>query len=217
MSQNIVIVGAGSGVSLSIAKKFGQNGFRAILVARRKEALEEYKIELANENISAVGYVGDAGDTDSLNHAFDEIKKREGVVDVLVYNAAVFSPGMPSEIMEETLVHDFKVNVAGALIAAQKVIPDMKRRRDGTILLTGGGFALHPFASFASLSIGKAGLRSLAYTLGEELKPHGIYVGTVTIGGIVKPGTYYDPHRIADVFYGLYQSKADRELIYTQQ
>ena len=75
----------------------------------------------------------------------------------------------------------------------------------GTILLTGGGFALRPLAALTSLGIGKAALRNLAFSLAEELGPRGIRVGTVTILGSVAPCTAFDPASIAEAYWALHQ------------
>ena len=88
---------------------------------------------------------------------------------------------------------------------------------NGTILLTGGGLALHPYADLASLSIGKAGIRSLAYSLHQELSPKGIYVGTLTIKGFVQTGTYFSAENIADTFYSMYENQTETEIIFEEK
>jgi hypothetical protein len=72
-------------------------------------------------------------------------------------------------------------------------------------------------ARVASLSIGKAGIRSLAFTLNEELAPQGVFVGTVTICGYVKPGTFFDPDRIAESYWQLHERRETREIIFAEQ
>ncbi|MEL7237210.1 MAG: SDR family NAD(P)-dependent oxidoreductase, partial [Chloroflexota bacterium] len=142
-----------------------------------------------------------------------------GTADVLVYNAAVITQGTPSHLDPEELVAHFRVNVAGALAAAQACLPHKQETGSGTILLTGGGLALYPAAQFSSLSIGKAGIRSLAKSLHDELKPSNIHVATVTVGGFVKAGTYFDPDKIAEAYIALHQQPAgawDWETVYTE-
>jgi short-subunit dehydrogenase len=104
----------------------------------------------------------------------------------------------------EKLMQDFRVNVAGALVAAQQVIPHMKAQRQGTILFTGGGLALQPHPKYASIAVGKAGIRNLSFSLAAELESAGIHVATVTIAGIVRPGTALDPDRIAEEYWRLH-------------
>lgn len=136
--------------------------------------------------------------------------------DVLVYNAAHIAPGDPLSLTEQQLIEDFKVNTVGALTSAQQVIPDMVERKQGTLFFTGGGIALTPNPLYTSLSIGKAGIRSLALSMAETLAPYGIYVGQVLIADHVQQGTYYDPDRIADVYWKLYNEKNPAEYLFKE-
>lgn len=218
MSDKIcVIVGAGSGISLAVAKRFANEGFQIVLVARRADALETYMAELHQTGASGRSFVADAGDVTSLRQAFDQIRAQIGEPGVLVYNAAALVQGPPSTIDGESMVRDFKVNVVGAVVAAQQVIPSMRARRSGTILFTGGGLALNPMPQYASLALGKAALRNLVYSLGAELEPDGIHVATVTIAGFIKPGTHFAPELIAEVYWKLHRQEPglwEREIVY---
>ncbi|WP_042161698.1 SDR family NAD(P)-dependent oxidoreductase [Paenibacillus gorillae] len=212
----VVIVGAGSGVSAAVARKFGDNGFRIGLVARRESSLEEQANALKELGVEAFGITGDAGNPASIAEAFQTIREQHGEPDVLVYNAAVISSGLPSQLEEERLIDEFKVNVVGALSSVRQVVPGFVDRKEGTILITGGGFGIYPNAAYSALSIGKAGVRSFAYSLAEELKPHGVYVGTVTIGGYVAKETFYDPDVIAEKYWQLYQNRDEVEIVFSQ-
>ncbi len=217
MSKSLlVIVGAGPGVSAGIARKFGNNGFKVILIARKKESLDLQIAELQQKNIEAHGVIADAAGPDSLKAAFKQIKSVYGIPDILIYNAGANTINNPSILEREDLFNDFKVNVAGALISAQQIIPEMMERGKGTILFTGGMLAINPVASRASASISKAGLRNLSFALAEELFPYGIHVGTVTIGGVVKKGTFFDPDLIAESYWNLYINKEEKETVYKQ-
>ena len=210
------IVGAGPGVSLAVARRFGREGFRIALVARREEALAEYQAELAAAGVESFGFAADAGDARSLRRAFERITHQLGPTGVLVYNVAANAPGTPSTLDGERLVEAFRSNVVGALVASQQVIPQM-RTAGGTMLFTGGGLALNPWPQAAALAVGKAGLRNLVYSLGAELESLGIHVATVTIAGMVQPGTEFDPERIAEVYWQLHaepRGQWQREIIF---
>lgn len=217
MSKSLlVIVGAGPGVSAGIARKFGSNDFKVILLARKKESLDLQIAELQKKNIEAYGITADASVPNSLTAAFDQIKTDSGVPDVLIYNAGANTINEPSILNQKDLLNDFNVNVAGALASSQQVIPEMIERKRGTILFTGGMLALNPVASRASASISKAGLRNLTFTLADELSPYGINVGTVTIGGVVKSGTFFDPDLIAESYWELFHNNEKKEIVYKQ-
>jgi short-subunit dehydrogenase len=192
MSQKVcAIVGFGTGVSMGVARAFGKEGYNLALVARNPAKLAENARSLNVEGVIVKSFPADAGDEASVIQAFTNIRTELGDPEVLIYNAAGFAPGKPTSLTAQAIVADFQVNVAGALVA-------------GTILLTGGGLALYPAAEVASLSIGKAGIRSLAFTLAQELQESGIHVGTVTICGTVQPGTHFDPDAIAQSYLALH-------------
>ncbi len=205
MSKKIcTIVGMGPGVSMSVAKKFAQEGFTIAMIARSEEKLKNFQGELQQSGFESHPYTADAGDFESLTEAFKQIQSDLGDTEVLVYNAAVLKPGKPSVITADVMVEDFKVNVAGALHSAQRVLPAMKTKNAGMIFFTGGGLALEPYPMFASLAVGKAGIRNLTYSLAAELANTNIHVATVTISGMVKAGTKFDPDAIVQEYWRLF-------------
>lgn len=214
MSKNLIIVGAGPGVSAAVARKFGSNGYRVILVARNPLSLEVLASELRDQSIEAYTVAADASKPESITEAFQAIREQHGTPDVLLYNAAVISRATISTLDEQQLIEEFKVNVVGALSSVKEVIPAFRARKEGTILITGGGLALSPNPDYASLSIGKAGVRSLVFSLAQELKPDNIYVGTVTIGGYVAKGSAYDPDAIAQKYWELYEQRDQTEYVF---
>ncbi len=201
------IVGAGPGVSLGVARAFAAEGFTICLIARSLDKLSSVAAKLRDEGVQALPFAADAGDEHSMRAAFEQIRSAAGETEVLVYNAYAFHPGVPSALAVGDLMADFAVSVAGALAAVKAVLPAMKAAGSGTILFTGGGLALQPSAPAASLAIGKAGLRSLAFSLFEELRPSGIHAATVTICGPVQEGTHFSPDLIAREFLALHQQK----------
>ena len=215
MSRKVMlIVGAGPGISLSTAKKFGREGFIIALIARRLNALKQYEEELSSLGIEVKGFNGDVSSEDSLKNSIESVVKTYGKIDVLLYNAAAGKSGKPTDLNPNDLIRDFNISVTGALSSVKAVLPYMQ---NGTILLTGGGLALTPYPDLASLSIGKAGLRSLANSLHQELRPKGIYVGLLTIKGFVQKGTYYTAENIADTFYSMYENQQDTEIMFEEQ
>jgi short-subunit dehydrogenase len=211
------IVGTGPGISLSVAKKFAREGFTLALIARNTDSIQPFTDEFKAQGISAQAYTADASDFAALEHTLQQIHQQQGLTDVLVYNVAVVRRAAATTIKPETLVEDFATNVAGALCAANQVIPHMKMQRKGTILFTGGGVGLEPHPMFASLSVGKSGIRSLCFALAAELGTYNIHVATVTIRGLVKEGTRFDPDYIAEEYWRLYAQPRhafEREYIY---
>jgi short-subunit dehydrogenase len=91
----------------------------------------------------------------------------------------------------------------GAIVATQVAAAAMRTAGQGTILFTGGGFADHPVPALATLSLGKAALRSAATILGAELAETGVRVASITIAGAIAAGTPFDPDRIAEAYWGI--------------
>lgn len=207
----ILIVGAGPGISMNTAKKFGREGYKVALVARRMEALRKYEEELQVLGVKAKGFPGDASSEASLKTAISAAVDTFGRIDVLLYNAASGKPGKPTELTADDLVRDFKISVAGALTSVKEALPYMEQ---GSMLLTGGGLAHQPYADYASLAIGKAGIRNLAFSLQQELSAKGIYVGTLTVAGFVEEGTSFSPEHIADAFYEMNQDRTKTEVVF---
>ncbi|MBE9158497.1 SDR family NAD(P)-dependent oxidoreductase [Nodosilinea sp. LEGE 06152] len=216
MAELCVIVGMGEGNGMAIARKFASAGFAIAMVARNAEKLKSYQSTLQSENITSHYFLADAGDGAALKTALEAIQTQLGTPAVLVYNAAV--PRMESVLQTEaeTLVSDFRANVAGAIACVQAVLPAMQTEQKGTLLFTGGGFALYPDPNFVSLSLGKAGIRVLANTLHAALKDSPIKVGTVTICGTVNgDDPKYSSDAIAEQYWHLHTAdNSEYETIY---
>ncbi|WP_169729247.1 SDR family NAD(P)-dependent oxidoreductase [Solimonas soli] len=200
------IVGAGPGIGAALAEAFAGEGHDIVLLARGPSKLRELCSELSRKTGRAVAaYAADAGDEISLKQGLDAARDDFGDPAVLIYNAAAAHLETPTQISTDRLIEEFRVNVAGALVAAKEVAPAMIKAKKGTILFSGGGFAYEPAMKYASLSLGKAALRSLTYTLAQELGAHGLHVATVTVYGILQAGTRFDPARIAQTYLWLHK------------
>lgn len=212
--KTIVIVGAGKGMGNHIAEEFGRNDFRIVLMSRNQASLDSYVNEFADKGMEAYGITADAGNIDSLTNAFSQVRERFGAVDVLVYNTCILEGGKPTELSSAELMRHYQVDVASALHCALQVIPDMREKKSGTILFTGGGLALYPMPEYTCVSINKAALRALAVTLNAELGGEGIFTGVVTIMGNVAPNTHYDPGDIAKDYWKLYTERKETEIVF---
>ena len=211
MNKVCLVIGAGPGIGQAVAFAFAHEGFDIAMVARNPDKLTEACALIKKKTGREVrAYSGDAGDEKSLKSAIARVRRGLGEIEVMVYNAAVPSIGRPTTLPVEQLVEEFRVNVVGGLVVAREVSKPMKKNKRGTILFTGGSFAHEPAADYASLSLGKAALRSLTYTLAQELGGDGIHVATVTVHGFVQPGTKFDPHRIAQAYVSLHKQTKGR-------
>jgi NAD(P)-dependent dehydrogenase (short-subunit alcohol dehydrogenase family) len=200
------IVGAGPGIGQALAFAFAREGCNIAMMSRNGARLADACAEVTQKTGRAARqYSCDAGSENSLRSGLAHARRDLGDPEVLIFNAATTALARPTQIPVERLVAEFRANVAGALVCARDVAPAMIKRGRGSILFTGGGFAYEPAADYASLSLGKAALRSLAYTLAQELGAHGVHVATVTVHGFVQSGTKFDPARIAQAYVDLHR------------
>jgi NAD(P)-dependent dehydrogenase (short-subunit alcohol dehydrogenase family) len=135
-----------------------------------------------------------------------ELYRTDGAPGIVIYNAVM---GAPDQLLSSTVAHlqeAYAVDVIGAIVVAQSAAPAMRAAGFGTIIVTGGGFADHPIPALATVSLGKAALRSAATMLGVDLGPDGIRVATLTIAGQIVAGTSFDPARIAERYWEVVQT-----------
>jgi short-subunit dehydrogenase len=199
--RHLLLVGAGPGLGAAVARRFAVGGYRVTLVARSAGRLRELAGALAGTGAAVGTIVADAGDPDGLGAAMGELYAADGAPGVVVYNAVV---GAPDRLLSSSAAHlqaAYAVDVIGAVVVAQVAAPAMRAAGSGTIVVTGGGFADHPIAALATVSLGKAALRSAATMLGADLAPDGIRVATLTIAGQIAAGTSFDPERIAERYW----------------
>lgn len=214
MNKNIIIVGAGPNLSLGIAEKFAENNFSIGIISRSEEKLKTQVADFKAKGIKAEYAVADAYNALQLESAVNELVTRLGSVEVLLYNAAAMKY---KNIMDETtedLVDDYRISVANAFHCI-KILYNQLKETKGAILLTGGGLALYPNPQVGSLSLGKAGLRNLAYQLNEVLKNNNIYVGTLTVNNSISPESEtHSPKILADKFWEMYENRTEVEIQY---
>lgn len=205
MKAACLVIGAGPGIGQAVGVAFAREGYDIALASRDPARLRALAPAIEKAGAAVRLYGVDAGDEASLHRLFTDVRKDFGDPEVVIYNPAAHAVGKPTSLNTEQLAADFRVNVAGALVSVQEAAPAMKTRGRGTILLTGGGFAHEPAANYASLSLGKAALRNLTFSLAQELGAFGIHVATVTVYGFVQSGTHFDPARIADAYLRLHR------------
>src|SRR4051812_33165195 len=167
--QHVLILGAGPGLSAAIARRFGRDGFAVTLVARNEQKLAELADQLRGDGVKVDIASADASDSKGFRDALETLAERitPGVV---VYNAALIASDSILDIDEDYLLSSYAVNVVSAISAAQVFTPAMREAKAGTFLATGGYAYIDPDPAYASLTLGKAGLRAAATLLHKELK-----------------------------------------------
>jgi len=174
------IVGVGPGNGASLARRFAAD-YRLALIARSAE----FAGGLASEIGDARAYACDAGDAGALKETFGRIAGDLGAVDVLIYNGGASVWGNVEEITPDQFEAAWRLNAAGLLTAAQSVVPAMKRKRHGSIIVIGATASRRGIARTAAVAPAKAAQRSLCESMARHLGPPGIHVALIIIDGVV--------------------------------
>jgi short-subunit dehydrogenase len=191
---------------LAVARRFAEGGYRVTLVARSTDGLSDLAHNLADTGAQVDTIAADASDPAGLGARMAELYNEQGAPGLIVYNAVM---GAPDKLLNSSVEHlqtAYSVDVISAIVVTQVAAPAMKAAGSGTVIVTGGGFADHPIPALATVSLGKAALRSAATMLGADLGPDGIRVTTLTIAGQIVSGTAFDPENIANRYWEVVHS-----------
>jgi short-subunit dehydrogenase len=197
---HLLVIGAGPGIAAATARRLGGDGYDVSLVARREAPLAELGSTLRADGVPVRWATADAAVPEELTDAAQGLLDATGPVDVLLYNVSIGRQAGIPELSPEDLLTDLAAGAVGLQAAVRAVLPGMRERGSGTVLVTGGGSADRPMTSMATLGVQKAALRALAQVQAQALAPEGVHVATVTIRGLVGEDRQITPERIADLY-----------------
>jgi NAD(P)-dependent dehydrogenase (short-subunit alcohol dehydrogenase family) len=203
-----LIIGAGNGLSASIARLFAKNGLQVGLAARNTEKLDALAAE-----IGAKTFRCDASIPASVTRVFEAADAGLGVPDVVVYNPAARARGPLVELDPADVERALTVNAFGGFLVAQEAAKRMLRNRHGAILFTGASASVKGYVHSAPFAMGKFALRGLAQSIARELAPQGIHVAHFVIDGAIRhpawpdspdrPDSTLDPDAIAQTYFNI--------------
>ena len=219
-------VGVRWGVGGAISLKFAHEGFYTVLTTRNAANAAPLNAAIRESGDDSMIVELDLSSRDSITSAFARIREEAGDPDVLVYNAGYLEgrdlppekellENIPFE-MFETAQH---IASSGPFLVAKEVLPYMRERREGTILISNNNFSLRGRKRYTgqSLYYPRVLMRALSQALTEEYSEHGVHVANVVIDGMIdSPGTRATPNaqqnpdllmnpvKIAEAFYYLH-------------
>lgn len=227
-----VVLGAGPGLGMSIARRFGAAGHSVALVSRSDARHAGYLAELASAGIAAEAFVADVNDREQVASVVDAIEAKHGI-DVLYYGPGAGDAARPMPITETTAdeVRSSMSSVYAAVDIGGRVLPGMIARGRGGLLFAGGLSSVRPMPALGALAVSSAALRNYAVTLHAGLDGTGVYAGSLTIGGVIERGDIHrlvtsrpeefgdlggrtlDPDDLADVAWKLYSGRTEAEAV----
>ncbi len=218
--KTLVIIGAGKGLGLSLAKRFGKEDFQIALISRNAEKLQGLVDELKGNNVEASYFVADIYKKEQIEKAIGDIKEKYGQIDVLEFSPTPgnYPPTSVLELTAENARDTFEGYVASAINTVNAVLPDMLMREAGALMFTTGLSAMYPIPMMGNMGIALSGLRNYVANLHTALAPKGIHVTHRSSGLFMKAGTgkLNDPEVIADMLYHVYAEKMDGEDVYPE-
>lgn len=177
--EKALIVGAGRGLSASLARLFASEGMAVAIAARNTEKLGGLVADTG-----ARAYACDASDPASVDGLFRSVTADIGAPDIVVYNASNRGGRGPiTELDPEAVRNAVMISAFGGFLVAQAAAKQMIPAGGGTILLTGASASVKGYPNSSSFAMGKFGLRGLAQSLARELQPQNIHVGHFVIDG----------------------------------
>lgn len=201
-----LIIGAGSGLSASLARLLAGQGLKVGLAARNPQKLASLAAETRAKTFAC-----DASDTEQVDRLFQEADKALGEPDVVIYNASGRLRGAIGELDPKAVDDALRISAFGGFLVARQAARRMLKRKHGAILFTGATASVKGYALSSPFAMGKFALRGLAQSLARELSPQGIHVAHFVIdGGIRNPGreeppdrpdSMLDPDAIAEAYF----------------
>ena len=180
-----IIVGAGSGLSASLARRFSRAGMKVALAARDTEKLAGIQSETG-----AHLYACDTVEPDQVNTLFDTVVRDLGTPTVVVSNASSRVRGAITEINPDEVKRALLITTYGGFLVGQAAAKLMVPGGGGTIMFTGASAGVKGFPNSSVFAMGKFGLRGLSQSLARELHPKNIHIGHFVIDGAINTEPY---------------------------
>ena len=172
-----LIIGAGDGLSASLARLLAREGYAVALAARNTAKLAALAAETG-----ATTHACDAADAAQVAALFEA----EGDAEVVVYNPSYRTRGPIAELDPAEVQQSLQVCAFGAFLAVREAARRMLAAGRGTILLTGASAGVKGFPLSAPFAMGKFALRGLAQSAARELHPQGVHVAHIVIDGGIR-------------------------------
>lgn len=186
--ETALIVGAGEGLSASLARLFTREGIRVALAARNAG-----KLDALCRETGAKAFGCDATDPQAVARLYEAVERDVGVPEIVVYNASGRARGPFVDLVASDVAQAMTVSAFGGFLVAQQAVKRMLPKGRGAILFTGASASVKGYPQSAPFAMGKFALRGLAQSMARELSPQGIHVAHFVIDGGIRSAVRSEP------------------------
>lgn len=208
MTAIALIIGAGSGLSASLARLFAKEGITIALAARQID-----KLAGLVEEIGASRFTVDASKPDQVEKLFNQVEQQLGIPTIVIYNPSARISGAIVDLDPVEVLRTLEITAYGGFLVAQAATKRLLKVGEGAIFFTGASASVKGYARSAPFAMGKFALRGLAQSLARELAPQNIHVAHFVIDGGIRsdrrpepvdqPDSLLDPDAIAQTYLSI--------------
>lgn len=235
MPKSIAVFGAGPGLGHAVARRYAQDGYEVVLVARRRQPLDLLAQELTQAGTKTHVIIADLADTDAVPALAEQIRAAIGGLDALYYAPTPEEGFFPAADLTPERAQAFMPLVFYTMVAlVQEFLPHMLDHGDGAILTAQGASTVHGLPNMSGPGPAQAAQRNYLQSLQTEVADKGVYVGMLYVGAIIEDSAFHTwlqnakatgaetrdwgptvvPARLADLLRDMHTAKSASEARY---
>ena len=233
-SKSIAVFGAGPGLGQAVAHRYAREGYKVVLVGRRREPLERLAGDLAAASGPVHVITADLADTGATPRLAEQIRAQVGNLDALYYAPTPDTGFVSAAKLTPQRAQDFMPLIFYTVVAlVQEFLPHMLEQGDGAILTAQGGSTVHGLPNLSGPSPAQAAQRNYLQALHAEVADKGVYVGMLYVGAIIENSAFHaqittaggtgrswgpivDPGYLADLLWNMHNTKQPPEASYPE-
>jgi short-subunit dehydrogenase len=236
IAKSIAVFGVGPGLGQAVARRYARAGYTVVLVARRREPLEQLAKDLASAGATAHVITADLSDTAATPRLAEQIRAKAGNLDALYYAPTPNTGFVPAAKLTPLHAQKFMPLIFYTLLAlVQEFLPHMLAQGDGAILTAQGGSTVHGLPNMSGPSPAQAAQRNYLQALHAEVADKGVYVGMLYIGAAIKNSAFHtemeqakaaggpvwemptaDPAHLAEMLWTMHRTNNQAEAFYPE-
>jgi 3-oxoacyl-[acyl-carrier protein] reductase len=179
-----IVTGSSSGIGKAIALRFGQEGAKVVVAARRLQLCEQTVSQIREQSGEALAIHTDIADERQVERLMADTVERYGRIDILINNAGIGGGSRLIDTSTETFDQVMNVNVRGTFFCCRAGFRQMKRQGGGVIINMSSVAGLQAWSGTGTYSASKHGIMALTKSLADEGRPYNIKVSAICPGAV---------------------------------